>query len=101
MNSAEPGFKICNQKGFHVTFANGWTVSVQFGRGNYCDNYDAVGSWGDPVPPSRTAEIAAWPSGGDMIVIDDGDTVRGYVSPDELLAFMAEIAAKTEEKTNA
>lgn len=27
-------------KGFQITFANGWTVSVIFGLYNYCDNYD-------------------------------------------------------------
>lgn len=37
---AAPGFKITGVKGFHITFENGWTVSVQFGGGNYSDNYD-------------------------------------------------------------
>ena len=32
-------FKITEGKGFHMTFANGWTVSVQWGSGNYCPNY--------------------------------------------------------------
>lgn len=32
-------FKTTMNKGFHITFDNGWTVSVQFGFGNYCDNY--------------------------------------------------------------
>ena len=25
-------FVVTNQKGFHLTFENGWTVSVQWGR---------------------------------------------------------------------
>lgn len=33
-------FKITDGKGFQVTFENGITVSVQFGYGNYCENYD-------------------------------------------------------------
>lgn len=32
-------FKITLGKGFHITFPeNGFTVSVQFGFGNYCEN---------------------------------------------------------------
>jgi hypothetical protein len=31
-------FKITHKKGFHITFENDYTVSVQFGPGNYCDN---------------------------------------------------------------
>lgn len=32
-------FRITGGKGFGITFANGWSVSVQWGPGNYCDNY--------------------------------------------------------------
>lgn len=31
-------FKITEGKGFHITFANGVCLSVQFGRGSYCEN---------------------------------------------------------------
>jgi hypothetical protein len=31
-------FKSTENKGFQMTFENGWTISVQFGYGNYCDN---------------------------------------------------------------
>ena len=27
------------RKGFHITFENGLTASVQWGAGNYCDNH--------------------------------------------------------------
>ena len=30
---------INNNKGFHMTFKNGLTASVQWGLGNYCDNH--------------------------------------------------------------
>ena len=29
--------RITNGKGFQMTFENGWTISVQFGWGNYHD----------------------------------------------------------------
>ena len=34
------GFRTGGNKGFHIVFPNGWTVSVQIGKGNYCENYD-------------------------------------------------------------
>ncbi|MAH47405.1 hypothetical protein CMI37_16395 [Candidatus Pacearchaeota archaeon] len=34
----EPGFSVTGGKGFHVRYPNGWTISVQFGWGNYCEN---------------------------------------------------------------
>ena len=32
-------FRITEGKGFQITFANGYTASVQFGSGNYCSNF--------------------------------------------------------------
>ena len=90
------GFQICDDKGFHITFENGWTVSVQFGSGNYCDNYDMVPR--SRTPLSANAEVAAWVKGGDWHRFDDGETVRGYMTPAEVLAFMNEIAAKEQDQ---
>lgn len=83
-------FDITNGKGYKMTFTNGWTVSVQFGGLNYCQHYD------DPIGggyrgPSKDAEIAAWDKNGNWYDFGD-DTVKGYVSADELLAFMNEVA---------
>ena len=91
-------FKITQGKGFHMTFANGWTVSVQWGAGNYCQNYNArpsgkseraykdmqrkLGEEGVPV-----AEVGWWKGYGEM-------EVSGYMSPDEVLALMVELAAR-------
>jgi hypothetical protein len=41
-------FGIWDWKGFHITFANGVDVSVQFGIGSYTDNYlqdDLLENW--------------------------------------------------------
>jgi hypothetical protein len=80
-------------KGFHIRFNNGWTVSVQFGAGNYCDHYgrfEISASWyrGE----ARTAEIAAWDIEGNNYSFGD-DTVAGYRTPAEVLEFMNTIAA--------
>ena len=86
-------FGITAQKGFHITFENGWTVSVQFGRGNYCENYDHS-DWQGPVPPSKDAEVAAWDFEGEWFVFEDGNTVKGNVTPFDLLVFMNMVATK-------
>ena len=51
-------FAVNDGKGFHITFANGLTASVQFGRANYCANYNYQ-DWKE-APPCPDAEIAAW-----------------------------------------
>lgn len=95
-------FKVSQGKGFQMTFANGWTVSVQWGIGNYCDHSTArwtedanakVGALG-----STTAEIAAWDANKvwhnfSLTVFEDGDTVKGYCTPDEVAEFIAKISA--------
>ena len=63
---------ITRGRGFHIRFDNGYTVSVQWGGGNYCDNHredvsdNSVGEYG-----SNTAEVA---------VLKDGDRelLRGW-----------------------
>lgn len=58
-------FHITSGKGFHITFENGWTVSVQFGPGNYSDHYNnydftAKGRCDAGVTGSKTAEVWCW-----------------------------------------
>jgi len=96
---AEIGFQTSERKGFHVTFENGWTVSVQFGYGNYCSNRDWRGNdpgdimscFNSAAPKSPTAEIAAWDANGEWHQFD-GDAVEGWQSPAQVLAFMNMIA---------
>jgi hypothetical protein len=84
-------FRITGKKGFHITFGNGYTVSVQFGPTNYCDNYDMrigdneeAGKRG-----STTAECAVWGPNEEMIdYLGSGDTVSPYLSPEEVLKLM-------------
>lgn len=84
--------KICGNKGFHITFKNGYTASVQWGPGNYCDNYNL--NYKADVPPSSNAEIAFWGPDGKMIEFEEsGDTVKGHVTPDELVQFFAKVAS--------
>lgn len=96
------GFKITRGQGFHVTFENGWTVSVQFGAGNYADNHRL---WSEDEPKrgweSSCAEVAAWPDDGEMMRFPDGQTVQGWQTPAQVLALMADIAARSSEGEGA
>jgi hypothetical protein len=90
-------FRITDGKGFQITFDNGWTASVQFGIGNYCNNRDYMeyGEEGDRVAGSdgcANAEIAAWDADG--VWYDFGsDTVLGWVGPTDVLGFLLMIAS--------
>jgi hypothetical protein len=90
---SKPGFDIRNDfysRGFSVTFANGCTVSVQFGQGNYCENRN------NPSPGEcKSAEIAALDPDRNWIrgSFFDNDDVYGWATPAQVLQLMIEVAA--------
>ena len=92
-------FKITDGKGFHVTFENGYTVSVQWGGNNYCDNRhcdlsnEFLGKEG-----CANADVAAWPENGERNYVkltgdDNCESNIGWQSPAEVLAILNRIAA--------
>tara|TARA_R110002072_G_scaffold2174_1_gene18045 strand:+ start:843 stop:1229 length:387 start_codon:yes stop_codon:yes gene_type:complete len=106
-------FSITDNKGFQISFKNGYSVSVQFGGGNYCSNRDLpMKDWGKTVPDSDTAETALMTKDG--FVEYQGDDVQGHMSPkcvlellnyaeslpiyDELTAFVAGQSPSVKEK---
>jgi len=82
-----------------MTFENGWTVSVAFGTGNYCDKRGiGFDDMDEPMRhlgwESRTAEIAAWDANDDWY--DFGyDTVKGWCTPEEVAEFIAMVSKFT------
>ena len=68
--------------GFHITFKNGYTMSVQFSKNNYSDGGET------------TAEIAAWSPDGEWMKLGEGDTVKGWCAPDEVLDYMKLVASQ-------
>ena len=105
MVAKEPNVEITGfhkgPMGFQIDFENGWTVSIQFGIGNYCDNRYNKGNPFTDIPDfldSTTAEIAAWPTNSrgwskdtstkEWYVFEHGDQVDGYKKPDTVLEFM-------------
>ena len=86
------GFGISTDKetiyrnGYFVEYKNGFGVSVQFGRGNYCDSYNGI------VENNTTAECAVLLE-GELCQIDDTwtDTVKGHMTPEEVTALMFQV----------
>ena len=88
--------RITHNKGFQMTFANGYTISVQFGNGNYCDNrhYGDSLSWDQSVPPSSNAEVAAWDKDGNWVQLGEHDDIIGWQTPDDIAALIASISSR-------
>ena len=96
-NESKVGFKSCENKGFQITFENGWTISVQFGKGNYCERRSfAEDAWKpeiDPVVGCANAECAVWDADGVWLPMTDSDDVIGWQTPDQVAALIARVAA--------
>jgi hypothetical protein len=84
--------RITGKNGFHITFTNGYTVSVQFGPGTYSDNHGAdFKLYRNPeFMTSNTVECAVWAGDGAMIKRPSfgGDTVGSYMTPEDMLKLM-------------
>ena len=81
-------FRITDNKGFQIKFDNGYTVSVQFGPGNYSSNYNADFITERGKPQTATlAETALIDPNGDFVVYKDDD-VQGYQSTEDVLELL-------------
>ena len=80
-------FKSTSNKGFQITFSNDITISVQFGQGNYCLNKQIPNN--EIITECEDAEIAIWQ--GDEWYNFGDDTVKGWVSPDEVAEWIEKI----------
>lgn len=105
--SERKAFHITGGKGFHMRLPNGYTVSVQFGPGNYCDHYNSrIGrderECGEDG--SDMAEVAVFPLGGGLIELpSEGeykDTVAGYCTPEQVWKLMQWAAALPAVEAN-
>jgi hypothetical protein len=86
-------FIITASKGFHMTFTNGWKVSVQWGPGNYGDNHSSM-DWKGPKNTdcqSKTAEVAVFNPEGRWMLID-GQQVTGWQTPDQVAKIISDVA---------
>lgn len=90
-------FRVINDKGFQIDFPNGWTVSVSFGNGNYCENRhcgeSAIARMNHDhgCVFSRNAEVAVFKTND-----DDGcaEAPAGWVRPDEVAKIILEVSLR-------
>lgn len=78
-------------KGFQIDFPNGYTVSVMFGEGNYCENRDKPSG---TSTESRNAEIVVWCTSIQLDVYNDkiGGN-NGWRSPLEIAAVIHAVSS--------
>lgn len=85
-------FTSTRGQGFHVAFANGWRVSVQWGPGNYCQNKAMTDAEVEAVPfpglQSTNAEVLVISGVGKY------EPVKGWMSPEDVAALLARVAKR-------
>lgn len=92
-------FKSTERQGFHITFENGLTVSVQWGAGNYCDNHNSWDFSRSKDMESSTAEVAVWCNerwlnANDFTGEDveyGFDDVVGYLTPEQVVDLLVRV----------
>ncbi len=111
MSEKQKAFGITMAKGFHLTFPNGYTISTQFGGGNYSDNYNEPIERQNKDMFSNVVEIAIWNGNGKWVTSkaykamtgkDLGDEVAGWTSIAMWKKFLDWTASrrKAKEKKN-
>ena len=77
-----------HQRGFHMAFANGYTVSIQFGSGNYCDVRDYSPNADDSkLPPAGCVEVGIFETeSGKWVRLGEHDDVAGWVPVEDIPA---------------
>ena len=86
-------FVSTRNKGFNMTFENGFNISVQWGVGNYCDRKND-GSYDESMKgefwEATSAEIMIRDTnadGGDVI-LGNGDVVAGWLDTGKVAALI-------------
>lgn len=100
-------FTITSGKGFHIKFANGYEVSVQWGLGNYCEarlrhkgtehtpGFERAGEWN-----SKTAEVCVFDPAGNVctarFITGQGDNA-GFLTPEQVAEIIAAVSKVQNE----
>jgi hypothetical protein len=87
--------KATSNKGFHMTFKNGWNISVQFGYGNYCDNGhhpEGLALHDKRIVESENAEIAIWDKNNVDYTFEDGYNVKGWLTADQVAEWIDKVS---------
>jgi len=93
-------------RGFHITFNNGYTVSVQFGPNSLCSVKNLEEN--DMITPSnideqvKSAEVAVITPNQKFIPFrSSGEKRKSYVSPEELVGILTWVMRRGEENEPA
>lgn len=81
--------RITRGVGFQLKFANGWTVSVQFGEFHYCNNNSRGKRIVDPYE-CKNAEVGLIPPGDREI------KVKGWIEADEVARIITQVQSDPE-----
>jgi hypothetical protein len=102
--------QIIENSGFHMTFDNGNTISIQIGPGAHCSNKNCDDHYA-PISQEKwksyTAEIAAWDSAGhyhEWTGHERNDTtynILSYVPTDKLPEIIAFVSSNTLDTKRA
>lgn len=92
-------FKSTERQGFHITFENGLTVSVQWGAGNYCENHDNMDFSCTKDMESKDAEVAVWSNecwlNANNFLSDEDvdwrDDVVGWLTPEQVVDLLVRV----------
>lgn len=90
-------------RGFKISFANGYSLSVQWHQGAYCKHLKPIDDGRDSIHgEAESVEIAVMNTKGeitDMVLPDlmDMDTVAGWVPIDQLPLIMLRVQAYQPE----
>ena len=84
------------QRGFRFNFANGYTVSIQFGTANYCDVRNYSPNQPEDVPAAECVEVGIFETAerGEWIRLSAHDDPAGWVAVDDIPAIL--VAAQSE-----
>lgn len=99
-------FSIFAGKGFSLEFDNGYTLSVQFGPGNYCAKrragLDEPGEVASNYESWRCgdAEVAVIRPDGSLVPLEGGDEVQGWVSVDRVADLIQLVRTNPESISN-
>jgi len=97
------GFKN-TPMGFAMTFENGYTISVQWGPGNYCETRNHSNLYDNPFTgehktyESPTAEIAAWGPDGEWLHLGEYDDVVGWVTADKVADYITVLSGSSPQQ---
>jgi hypothetical protein len=83
-------FLSTENKGFQLTFENGWTISVQFGTANYCSNRN-IRIQNKAMVESLSAEIAIWDADNKNFDFGGGRLDMGWLTTDEVAEWIEKV----------